>query len=115
MFSRNDIDLAQIRPSSKITLKLSCLAACGHDVDRAERLYNYLAADLSELPDVDPVQPSAVARVISGADTVAGWISAHQGDIMQVVTTLRGLRSATGTAATVNTAAAGVPPIPDTL
>lgn len=98
-----------------MTLKLSCLAACGHDVDKAERLYNYLAADLTELPDVDPVLPSTMERVISGADTVAGWFSAHQGDIMQAIATLRGLRSATGAQTAVNTAAAGVPPIPDTL
>lgn len=31
-----------INPSSKIALKISCLQACGNDVDKAEKLYKFL-------------------------------------------------------------------------
>lgn len=42
-----------INPSSKIALKISCLQACGNDVDKAEKLYKFVAEDIASLPDFD--------------------------------------------------------------
>ena len=50
MFGKPQIDLTQIRATSKLSLKMSCLAACGNDVDKAEKLYRFIAEDLSNLP-----------------------------------------------------------------
>ena len=54
MFGRNtpQIDLAQIRPSSKMSLKMSCLSACGNNVEEAQKLYDFIASDIN-LPDTD--------------------------------------------------------------
>lgn len=63
MFGKPQIDLTQIRATSKLSLKMSCLAACGNDVDKAEKLYRFIAEDLSNLPDIDPAKASVVEQI----------------------------------------------------
>ena len=55
MFGQNKINMTAIRPTSKIALKISCLQACGNDLEKAERLYDFVAKDM-ELPDFDAPQ-----------------------------------------------------------
>ncbi len=105
MFSRPKIDLAQIQPTSKMSLKLTCLAACGNDVRAASELYDFIAGDLT-LPDIDPEEPSAFAKFRQSADDIFGWVGEHREDLVQGWQMIRSLRSS-GVAQTP-----GVPPIP---
>ena len=50
--------LQAIRPSSKATLKIQCLMLCNGKVDEAEKLYDYFAKDMPELPDYDAPVPT---------------------------------------------------------
>lgn len=113
MMPRNKIDMSMIVPTSKMSLKLSCLAACGNDIERATQLYQFMTADLQDLPDVDPVRPSGMERVMASADGILGWIGGHQAEIIQGIGIIRGLAQNTtaGAAAQV----ANVAPIPDTI
>lgn len=80
-------------PTSKMTLKLSCLSACDNDIDRAEKLYQFLVGDLGELPDVDPVSPSGFQQVKESVSEVFGWINEHREDIekgVQLIQSFRG-------------------------
>ena len=83
MFGKPQIDLTQIRATSKLSLKMSCLAACGNDVDKAEKLYRFIAEDLSNLPDIDPAKASVVEQIKTGANDLFGWIGEHKGDIIE--------------------------------
>lgn len=110
LFRKRTADMTKIRPTSKISLKLSCLAACGNDIKTAQELYGFIS-DGMELPDFDPVEPSAFERIRNGADEVFGWMQSHGEDIMKGYQMIRALRS--GGAAQAASSATAVPPIPD--
>lgn len=84
MFGRPKIDLTQLQPTSKMSLKLTCLAACGNDVRAASELYDFIAGDLT-LPDIDPEEPSAFAKFRQSADDIFGWVGEHKEDLWQDV------------------------------
>ena len=103
MFGKPQIDLTQIRATSKLSLKMSCLAACGNDVDKA---------DLSNLPDIDPAKASVVEQIKTGANDLFGWIGEHKGDIIEGWNFLQMIRGG----APLPLASAppiDIPPIPD--
>ncbi len=113
MFGKPQIDLTQIRPSSKVTLKLSCLAACGNDIEQAEKLYNFIAGDLAELPDMDIPKPSVIEQVKGGANDLFGWIGEHKNDIIDGWNFFQALRGKGGIASAIPAAPpADIPPIP---
>lgn len=84
-FNRNKIkkDMIQnIRPTSKVSLKMSCLYTCNGDVDKAERLYSFLIKDMEDLPTFDAVQPTTMQQLKDGAVQTFGWINQNQDTIM---------------------------------
>lgn len=111
MFGKTQIDLSQVRPTSKLSLKMSCLAACGNDVDKAERLYKFLSEDIATLPDFDPVKSSVIDQIKEGANDLFGWIGEHKADLIDgwnLIQTIRG----GNTISMPGTPPADVPPIP---
>lgn len=106
MLNDKRIDMSQLVPTSKMALKTSCLRACNNDIERATKLYEYMTADLPDLPDLDPVVPSVMDRVFGGANDVIGWINEHQGEIMQGINLIKSIK------APAATPAPAVPPIP---
>lgn len=96
-----------LQPTSKLSLKLSCLAACGNDVKAATELYEFIAGDM-ELPDVDPKRPTTYGMIKQGAEDIFGWVQEHRDELVQGYQLIKGLRG--GTAAATPPAA---PPIPD--
>lgn len=78
--------MQHIVPTSKVSLKMSCLHACNGDLDKAEKLYAYLAEGIEDLPTFDPIQPTTMqqARTMIGdgfnwvkenQDTIVNWIA----------------------------------------
>lgn len=110
--SRPKIDLTKLRPTSKLSLKLTCLSACGNDMNAARELYGFIS-DGMELPDFDPAEPSAFERIRNGADEVFGWMQSHGEDIVKGYQMIRALRGGGPAAQTVSSAAPSAPPIPD--
>lgn len=100
--------LEMIDPTSKMSLKVSCLRACDNNVNQAKELYDFLAADIADIPDFEPVRPGAFEQVKQGATEVFGWINQHKDDIAQGVSFVQSLRRP----AAVTPPAASVPPIP---
>ena len=72
-----------IRPTSKATLKIQCLFACKGDIDEATKLYDFFAADMPNLPDYDPVQPTWVDNTKDVANGIFGWIKENQNTLAQ--------------------------------
>ena len=101
------IDISMLQPTSKLSLKLTCLAACGNDVKTATELSEFIAGDMS-LPDVDPERPTTLQRIQQGAEGIFGWVQEHRDELLQGYQLIKGLRG--GTAAATPPAA---PPIPD--
>lgn len=81
MFGRNHkIDLGMIVPTSKMSLKASCISACGNDIEKASQLYDFFAKDV-KLPDFDIPKPTAYQQVKSIAGEIFGWIDGNQDKI----------------------------------
>lgn len=111
MFGRNNIqiDLAQIRPTSKMSLKMSCLAACNNNVEEAQKLYDFIASDIN-LPDTDVMPPSGFEKFKSSAESIFGWIGEHKEALMEGFNMIQSLRG--GQIATPSAPPANVPPLP---
>lgn len=84
--------LEMIETTSKMSMKMSCLKACGNDVARAKELYSFLAADMADIPDFDPVRPGTFEQVKQGAAEVFGWLDKHRDDVAQGIAFIQSLR-----------------------
>jgi hypothetical protein len=113
MFGRNNIqiDLAQIRPTSKMSLKMSCLAACNNNVEEAQKLYDFIASDIN-LPDTDVMPPSGFDKVKSSAESIFAWIGEHKEDILQGWNYIQAMRGGTPINVASSSVPTGVPPLP---
>lgn len=80
-----------LRPTSKATLKMQCLMVCKGDIDEAEKLYDYFAKDMPELPDYDPVQPSWVDNTKETVNGLMGWFKENQDTLAQGYEFIRGI------------------------
>ena len=110
--SRPKIDLTKLRPTSKLSLKLTCLSACGNDIGAARELYGFIAEGM-ELPDTDPAEPSSLERIMAGADGFLGWIQGHGDEILKGYQIIRAMRGGGDTARVVSSAMPSAQPIPD--
>lgn len=43
LFRKRTVDMTKLRTTSKMSLKLSCLAACGNDIREAQELYGFIS------------------------------------------------------------------------
>lgn len=91
-----------IRPTSKSTLKMQCLMMSNGDIDKAERLYDYMAKDMDDLPLFDTPQPTTMQQVKTGAVETIQWLNENQNQIMNWVAIIKQLFGGNGS----------VPPVP---
>jgi hypothetical protein len=82
MFGKKSINLDMVVPTSKIALKTSCLRACDNDLEKAEKLYEFFAKDLANLPDFDVAPPSAFEQAKQMIGNAFSWIDSNQDKIV---------------------------------
>jgi hypothetical protein len=109
---RNRVDIKMINPSSKVSLKLSCLASCKGDVEQATKLYNFLADGIESIPDFDVPTPSTFDQIKQGASQIFKFVKDNRQEIMQGYNFIQSLRSGQSVAADV-TPTQEIPPLPD--
>lgn len=80
-----------IKPTSKATLKRECLYLCHLDVDKAEKMYNFLVKDMTQLPDVEPEQRPFIQNFGKQAGDVLSWFRKNQDMLAQGADLLRGI------------------------
>lgn len=108
-------DLKGLNPTSKLSLKLSCMALADGDVDTAKKIYDFFAEDMN-LPDTDPVLPSTFSQVKDTIGSAFGWFKENQEDIMQVINivqAMRGKSTAFSAASEATTTVTNIPPLPN--
>lgn len=111
MFGRNDIDINGIVVTSKMSLKASCIKVCGNDIDKAEKLYDFFAKDIQNLPDFDVPPPSTFEQIKTMAGDVFGWVEQNQDKLIGAYNLIQGFRSG-APIATPGVPPTGIPPIP---
>jgi hypothetical protein len=111
MFGRSNIDINGIVVSSKMSLKASCIKVCGNDIDKAEKLYDFFAKDIQNLPDFDLPPPSTFDQIKNMAGDLFGWVDKNQDKLVGAYNLIQTLRSG-APIPTPGTPPTGVPPIP---
>ena len=82
-----------IKPTSKAALKQQVLFLSNLDVEKAEKMYNFLIKDMEEIPAVEPASRSFFQNVGDGATNLMSWLRENQDMIGQGVDLVRGIIS----------------------
>lgn len=112
MFGKSKINLSMIQPTSKVALKMSCLASANGDLDKAEKLYDFFAKDMPDLPDFEPQMPTKFQQARDAVGSAMNWFKENREDIAQAWGFIQQLRGGAPIGADA-VPPAGVPPIPE--
>ena len=88
--------LSMIRPTSKSALKRECLYLCNLDVQKAERMYDFLVKDMQGIPDVEPEAKTFIQNFGEQAAGVLGWLRENRDMLGDGFDFIRGLVSRKG-------------------
>lgn len=64
---------------------MSCLHTCNGDIEKAEKLYQYLTEGIDDLPTYDPVQPSTMQQAKEMISNGFTWAKENQDTISNIV------------------------------
>jgi hypothetical protein len=93
MFGKDKIliqNLSALRATSKLSLKMSCIAIAEGDLDKATKMYEFFIQDM-ELPDTDPIPLSKMQSIKHGIEEIGGLYKENKDDIMGVVNFVMGM------------------------
>lgn len=82
--------LKVIKPTSKLSLKMSCLMMVDGDLEKAEKMYDFFAKDMT-LPDNDPNKPTTMGQLKETASSLFNFYKDNQEDIVQGVAMIRSM------------------------
>lgn len=105
--------MANIVPTSKFDLKMQCIAIARGNVEEAEKLYNFLAGDIT-IPDVTPQPPTIMQQIKDTAGGLFGFVKENQGDFIQAYNYIQAIRNGApiqASAADVTAPASELPPL----
>ena len=104
-----------MRATSKSSLKWQCLYCAKGDLKEAKELYDFLAADMTDLPDFDPVPPTWQQNTAQTINGIMEWLKNNGGTIQQAYAYIQQLLANKGVlptiAADAEEAAEPLPPI----
>lgn len=83
--------IAMINPTSKAELKRQCLMLSNLNVEKAEKMYDFLVKGMEGIPDVEPAQKPFLQRFGEQANGVIGWIRDNQDVLGQGVDFVRSM------------------------
>lgn len=111
MFGKKTINMELIVPTSKVTLKTTCIQACGGDIELATKLYDFYVKDLKNLPDFDAVKPTVFQQAKEMIGGTLSWVDNNQDKIMGYYNLFQMIRGGQPII-TPSAPIADVPPIP---
>lgn len=97
-----------IKPTSKSALKAQCLYLCNLNVEKAEKMYDFLIKGMEGLPDVEPASKPFLQNFGDQANGILGWFRENQDVLGQGVDMIRGIVGRRGASAA---APSPLPPI----
>lgn len=114
IWSNNKVKLEMLKglkTSSKMSLKMSCLAIANGDLKKATEMYDFFAKDM-QLPDTDPVVPTTFQQIKETAGTILGWFNEHQDDVTRTFNFIQSIRKGEPIINTPTTPPVDIPPLP---
>lgn len=88
--------IKMISPTSKASLKTSCLLMANGDIDKAERLYDYFAKDMPEIPPYDAPTPTLMDNVKESVNSIFSLLGQHKEGLSQGYDVIRAFFNAKG-------------------
>ena len=85
--------IAMIKPTSKSELKRQCLMLCNLNVEKAEKMYDFLIKDMAGIPDVEPAAKSFVQNLGEQANGVFSWLRENKDMLGEGVDFIKGIIS----------------------
>ena len=82
-------------PTSKAQLLQVAMFFNKGDIQKAQEMFDFYAKNL-DLPDFDPIQPTLMQQVKSGAADLFSWVKENQGDIVNGYEFIRSIISNRG-------------------
>ena len=83
--------VGMIRPTSKAALKQQCLFLANLDVDKAEKMYDFLIKGMEEIPAVETASKSFMQNFGEQASGVLAWFRENQDVLGQGVDMIKGI------------------------
>lgn len=82
-----------IKPTSKAALKSQCLYLCRMDIDKAEKMYDFLVKGMDNLPDVEPETKTFIQNFGDQAKSIFGWLRENEDMLAKGTSLIRGIIS----------------------
>lgn len=83
--------IAMIKPTSKASLKAQCLYLSNLNVEKAEKMYDFLVKDMENIPEVEPASRSFIENFGEQANGILGWLRENQDMLGQGVDFIKGI------------------------
>lgn len=83
--------IAMIKPTSKAALKQQCLFLSHLDVEKAQKMYDFLIKDMEDIPAIDAAQKTFIQNFGEQAGGVLAWLRDNQDMIGQGVDFIKGI------------------------
>lgn len=75
--------IQMIRPTSKSSLKTQCLLIANGDIEKAERLYDFYAKDMPDMPLYDAPVPTWVDNTKDTLNSFFSFLGEHKDGLSQ--------------------------------
>lgn len=98
-FNRNKIDkdmIRMLRPTSKASLKTTCLLMSNGDIEKAEKLYDFYAKDMQDMPLYDPPTPTWADNTKETLNGLFSFLGNHKDGLTQGYEIIRAMFNARG-------------------
>ena len=83
--------LSMIKPTSKAALKQQCLFLSNLNVEKAEKMYDFLTKGMENIPDVEPSTKSFIQNFGEQANGVFGWLRENKDMLGEGVDFIKGI------------------------
>lgn len=83
--------IAMINPTSKAELKRQCLMLSNLNVEKAEKMYDFLIKGMEGIPAVEPASKSFLQNFGEQATGIFGWLRDNKDMLEQGVDFVRGI------------------------
>ena len=82
-----------IKPTSKAALKSQCLYLSRLDIDKAEKMYDFLIKGIENIPDVEPESKSFIQNFGDQANGIFGWMRENKDMLNEGADFIKGILS----------------------
>ena len=89
-----------IKPTSKYELKQSCLMLCNLNIEKAEKMYDFMIKGMENMPEVPPAQKPFIENVKEQSSEIFGWLRENEDVLTKGAQFIKGLFSRKASAPT---------------